>query len=288
MRRKLTAALLTAAMAISLTACGGTGETASVTEAGATTTASGKEVLRVAMSADYAPFDWLQEDDSNGAVMTSNGSYMNGYDVLVAKYIAEKLDMDLEITQIDWDGLILSIQSGKVDCAIAGMSITSERSQSVDFSDPYYNANIVAVVAADGSYADAVNVTDFEGATLTSTLNTVWYDVLDQITDYATKDAALDTFASMVAAVHAGKIDGFTCDMPSAKSILVSNPDLKIIDFEGGTGFEVSNEETDLGIPCQKGNTELVDKINEVLAGLSQEDRDAMMDQAVASQPVSN
>ena len=297
MRRKLTAALLTAAMAISLTACGGsgdtasagasTGETASVTEAG-TTTASGKEVLRVAMSADYAPFDWLQEDDSNGAVMTSNGSYMNGYDVLVAKYIAEKLDMDLEITQIDWDGLILSIQSGKVDCAIAGMSITSERSQSVDFSDPYYNANIVAVVAADGPYADVVNVTDFEGATLTSTLNTVWYDVLDQITDYATKDAALDTFASMVAAVHAGKIDGFTCDMPSAKSILVSNPDLKIIDFEGGTGFEVSNEETDLGIPCQKGNTELVDKINEVLAGLSQEDRDAMMDQAVASQPVSN
>ena len=297
MRRKLTVALLTAAMAISLTACGGsgdtasagasTGETASVTEAGATT-ASGKEVLRVAMSADYAPFDWLQEDDSNGAVMTSNGSYMNGYDVLVAKYIAEKLDMDLEITQIDWDGLILSIQSGKVDCAIAGMSITSERSQSVDFSDPYYNANIVAVVAADGPYADAVNVTDFEGATLTSTLNTVWYDVLDQITDYATKDAALDTFASMVAAVHAGKIDGFTCDMPSAKSILVSNPDLKIIDFEGGTGFEVSNEETDLGIPCQKGNTELVDKINEVLAGLSKEDRDAMMDQAVASQPVSN
>ena len=265
-----------------------TGETASVTEAGGTTTASGKEVLRVAMSADYAPFDWLQEDDSNGAVMTSNGSYMNGYDVLVAKYIAEKLDMDLEITQIDWDGLILSIQSGKVDCAIAGMSITSERSQSVDFSDPYYNANIVAVVAADGPYADAVNVTDFEGATLTSTLNTVWYDVLDQITDYATKDAALDTFASMVAAVHAGKIDGFTCDMPSAKSILVSNPDLKIIDFEGGTGFEVSNEETDLGIPCQKGNTELVDKINEVLAGLSKEDRDAMMDQAVASQPVSN
>ena len=301
MRRKLTAALLTAAMAISLTACGGsgsdsaasteaasTGETASVTEAGGTTTASGKEVLRVAMSADYAPFDWLQEDDSNGAVMTSNGSYMNGYDVLVAKYIAEKLDMDLEITQIDWDGLILSIQSGKVDCAIAGMSITSERSQSVDFSDPYYNANIVAVVAADGPYADVVNVTDFEGATLTSTLNTVWYDVLDKITDYATKDAALDTFASMVAAVHAGKIDGFTCDMPSAKSILVSNPDLKIIDFEGGTGFEVSNEETDLGIPCQKGNTELVDKINEVLAGLSKEDRDAMMDQAVASQPVSN
>ena len=298
MKRKLTAALLTAAMAISLTACGGsdeaasektvTGETASVTEAGGQTSASGKEVLRVAMSADYAPFDWLQEDDSNGAVMTTNGSYMNGYDVRVAKYIADELGMELEITQIDWDGLILSIQSGKVDCAIAGMSITSERAQSVDFSNPYYNANIVAVVAGDGPYADVVNLADFKGATLTSTLNTVWYDVLDQVADFATKDAALDTFASMVAAVHAGKIDGFTCDMPSAKSILMTNPDLKIIDFEGGTGFEVSSEETDLGIPCQKGNTELVDKINEVLAGLSQEERDAMMDEAVAAQPASN
>ena len=296
MRRKLTAVLLTAAMTVSLTACGGAGGSASttgsdaagVTEAGGSDSSSGKEVLRVAMSADYAPFDWLQEDDSNGAVVTTNGSYMNGYDVRMAKYIADELGMDLEITQIDWDGLILSIQSDKVDCAIAGMSITSERMQSVDFTDPYYSANIVAVVAGDGPYADAVNLTDFEGATLTSSLNTVWYDVLDQVADFATKDAALDTFASMVSAVHAGKIDGFTCDMPSAKSILMTNPDLKIIDFEGGTGFEVSNEETDLGIACKKGDTELVDKINEVLAGLSQEERDAMMDEAVAAQPASN
>lgn len=296
--KKLTSILLTVAMTLSMAACGSSSEAektsaesgaeASVTEAEGTTTSSGKEVLRVAMSADYAPFDWLQEDDSNGAVMTTNGSYMNGYDVLMAQRIADELGMELEITQIDWDGLILSIQSGKVDCAIAGMSITSERAQSVDFSDPYYNANIVAVVASDGDYADVVNLTDFEGAVLTSALNTVWYDVLDQVTDYATKDAALDTFASMVAAVHAGKIDGFTCDMPSAKSILMSNPDLKIIDFEGGTGFEVSNEETDLGIPCQKGNTELVEKINGVLAGISQEERDAMMDEAVAAQPASN
>lgn len=294
--KKLTAVLLVAAMTVTMMACGGDGGSseaaggtasgdAGTTEVGGT---SDDNVLRVAMSADYAPFDWLQDSDANGAVQTVNGTYMNGYDVRMAKRIADELGMELEITQIDWDGLILSIQSGKVDCAIAGMSITSERSQSVDFSDPYYNANIVAVVAADGEYADVQNLEDFEGAVLTSSLNTVWYDVLDQVTDYATKDAALDTFSSMVAAVHAGKIDGFTCDMPSAKSILMSNPDLKIIDFAGGTGFEVSNEETDLGIPCQKGNTELVEKINEVLAGISQEERDAMMDDAVAAQPASN
>lgn len=287
--KKLCVMLMTLTAGLSLVACGSSSSTAAATsESAATTEESGsREVLRVAMSADYAPFDWLQEDDSNGAVMTTNGSYMNGYDVLMAQKIADALDMDLEITQVEWDGLILSISSGKVDCAIAGMSITSERAQSVDFSDPYYNADIVAVVAEDGDYADVVNLTDFEGAVLTSALNTVWYDVLDQITDYATKDAALDTFASMVSAINSGKIDGFTCDYPSAKSILMSNSNLKIIDFEGGTGFEVSTEETDLGIPCQKGNTELVEKINAVLADIPQEERDEMMDQAVASQPAS-
>lgn len=288
-KRKVIALMAALAMILSMTACGSEPtETAGANEATGAESTEEDNVLRVAMSADYAPFDWLQDTDSNGAVKTANGSYMNGYDVLMAKRIADELGMELEITQVDWDGLILSIQSNKVDCAIAGMSITSERMQSVDFTDPYYEANIVAVVSGDGAYADVVNLTDFEGAVLTSSMNTVWYDVLDQVTEYATKDAALDNFSSMVAAIHAGKIDGFICDMPSAKSILVSNPELKIIDFEGGEGFEVSKEETDLGIPTQKGNQELLDKINAVLANIPQEERDAIMDEAVAAQPVSN
>lgn len=273
MKKKI-APLIIAALLLLLPSCGSSGD-------------GDRKVLRVAMSADYAPFDWLQENDSNGAVTTSNGSYMNGYDVLIAKHIAEKLDMELEITQIDWDGLILSITSDRVDCAIAGMSITSERAQSVDFSDPYYNADIVVVVDKSSPYAAATNLTDLDGAVLTSSLNTVWYDVLDQITGFATKGAALDTFASMVSAVNAGTIDGFTCDNPSAMSLLMTNPNLVILDFSGGTGFEVSNEETDLGIACQKGDTELVDQINTVLADLSQEERQALMEQAVASQPAS-
>lgn len=285
MKKKL-AVLVAAAMALS-TALAGCGSSSSSAAATAETTgADGRETLRVAMSADYAPFDWLQEDDSNGAVMTTNGSYMNGYDVIMAKKIADELDMDLEITQVDWDGLILSISSDMVDCAIAGMSITSERAQSVDFSDPYYSADIVLVVSQDSPYASATSLADLSGATLTSAMNTVWYDVLDQVTG-ATKGAALDTFASMVSAVNAGTIDGFTCDNPSALSLLTTNPNLKIVEFADGQGFQVSSEETDLGIACQKGDTELVDKINTVLAGLSQEDRDAMMDQAVAAQPAS-
>lgn len=271
------------ALSTTLAGCGSSSSSAATAE---TTGADGRETLRVAMSANYAPFDWLQEDDSNGAVLTSNGSYMNGYDVLIAKKVAEELDMDLEITQIDWDGLIMSISSDMVDCAIAGMSITSERAQSVDFTDPYYSADIVLVVDQNSTYASATSLADLAGATLTSSMNTVWYDVLDQVTG-ATKAPALENFAAMISAVNAGTIDGFTCDTPSAMSLISTNPNLKIVEFADGQGFQVSNEETDLGIACKKGNTELVEKINAVLAGLSQEDRDALMDQAVAAQPAS-
>ncbi len=284
MKKKL-AVLVAAAMALS-TALAGCGSSSSSAATAETTGADGRKTLRVAMSANYAPFDWLQEDDSNGAVLTSNGSYMNGYDVLIAKKVAEELDMDLEITQIDWDGLIMSISSDMVDCAIAGMSITSERAQSVDFTDPYYSADIVLVVDQNSTYASATSLADLAGATLTSSMNTVWYDVLDQVTG-ATKAPALENFAAMISAVNAGTIDGFTCDTPSAMSLISTNPNLKIVEFADGQGFQVSNEETDLGIACKKGNTELVEKINAVLAGLSQEDRDALMDQAVAAQPAS-
>ena len=113
-----------------------------------------KKTLKVAMECSYAPYNWTQPDDSNGAVPISGSSdYAYGYDVMMAKHICDELGYDLEIVKLDWDSLVPAVQSGKVDCAIAGMSITSERSQSVDFSDPYYNANIVAVVAADGPYA---------------------------------------------------------------------------------------------------------------------------------------
>lgn len=284
MKKKL-AVLVAAAMALS-TALAGCGSSSSSAATAETTGADGRETLRVAMSANYAPFDWLQEDDSNGSVLTSNGSYMNGYDVLIAKKVAEELDMDLEITQIDWDGLIMSISSDMVDCAIAGMSITSERAQSVDFTDPYYSADIVLVVDQNSTYASATSLADLAGATLTSSMNTVWYDALDQVTG-ATKAPALENFAAMISAVNAGTIDGFTCDTPSAMSLISTNPNLKIVEFADGQGFQVSNEETDLGIACKKGNTELVEKINAVLAGLSQEDCDALMDQAVAAQPAS-
>lgn len=134
-------------------------------------------VLKVAMECGYAPYNWTQPTDENGAVPISGSSdYAYGYDVMMAKHVAEKLGLELEIVKLDWDSLVPAVQSGTVDCVIAGQSITSDRLQSVDFTTPYYYASIITLVKADGPYADAKSVADLDGATCTSQLNTVWYD----------------------------------------------------------------------------------------------------------------
>ena len=103
--------------------------------------------LRVAMECAYAPFNWTQTTDANGAVPISgqDNLYANGYDVVIARYIAASLGMELEVYAYQWDSLIAAVQSGAVDAIAAGMSPTAERAKEVDFTDCYYNSNLVVI-----------------------------------------------------------------------------------------------------------------------------------------------
>ena len=104
--------------------------------------------LKIAMECAYAPFNWTQTTDANGAVpiQGQDGMYANGYDVQVAKYIASQLGMELEVYSYVWDSLIPAVQSGAVDAIIAGMSPTAEREEQVDFTHCYYNSNLVVII----------------------------------------------------------------------------------------------------------------------------------------------
>ena len=250
--------------------------------------ASGRPVLRVAMECGYAPYNWTQTTDANGAVpIADSNDYANGYDVMMAKYIADALDMDLQIVKLDWDSLVPAVQSGIVDCVIAGQSITSARLQMVDFSDPYYYASIVCLVKKDSPYADAQGVQDLRGVTCTSQMNTVWYDVcLPQIPD-ANILPAQDSAPAMLVALNADRVDLICTDMPTATAATVAYPDMKLLDFSGtDDDFQVSQEEINIGISIRKGNTELKDKINSVLATLTTDDYNEMMNEAIAVQPL--
>ena len=245
--------------------------------------------LRVAMECTYAPYNWTQGTDENGAVpIAGTNSFAYGYDVMMAKLVSEKVGKELEIVKLDWDSLVPAVQSGDVDCVIAGQSITAERAAIVDFSDPYYYASIVTLVRKDGTYANAACVADLAGATCTSQIGTIWYDIcLPQIPD-ANILAAQETAPAMLVALDAKTVDLVVTDMPTALAAVAVYDDFEILDFTESNGnFAVSDEEINLGISMKKGNTELLTAVNEVLAKLTVEDYERMMTEAIAVQPLS-
>ena len=285
MKKRLLSIVLAATMVVGLTACGGSASDQSEKS----TEAAGKKTLKVAMECGYAPYNWTQSDDSNGAVpIKDSKDYAYGYDVMMAKKIADELGHDLEIVKLDWDSLVPAVQSGTVDCVIAGQSITSERLEMVDFSDPYYYASIITLVKNDGQYADAKGISDLAGATCTSQLGTIWYDVcLPQIQD-ANIQPAQESAPAMLVALESGRTDVVVTDMPTGMAAVVAYPDFKLLDFAGsGDDYEVSDEEINIGISVQKGNTELLEGINSVLATMTTDDYEAMMNEAISVQPLS-
>ena len=253
-----------------------------------TTTPS--NTLKVAMECGYAPYNWTQTTDANGAVRISGSTeYAYGYDVMMAKLIAEKLGKNLEIVKLDWDSLVPAVQSGTVDCVIAGQSITSDRLQMVDFTTPYYYASIVCLVNEGSKYESAQGISDLKGAVCTSQQNTVWYDVCLPQIENANILPAQESAPAMLVALSAGRVDLICTDMPTAQAALVAYPSFRLLDFTSSSdNFLVIQEEINIGIPVSKSNPELTAAINEVLATLTVDDFNAMMDEAISVQPLSN
>ena len=285
MKKSVVAVLVSMIAALTMTACGA----AKTTDAEGAAAAGDGKTLKVAMECGYAPYNWTQPDDSNGAVpIQDSKDYAYGYDVMMAKKIAQELGRELQIVKLDWDSLVPAVQSGTVDCVIAGQSITSERLEMVDFTEPYYYASIVGLTKADGTYADAKGLSDLAGATCTSQLGTVWYDVcLGQIKD-ANIQPAQESAPAMLVALESGRTELVVTDMPTAMAACTAYPDLKLLDFtDTQDNFQVSEEEINIGISVQKGNKELLDGINGVLSKMTKEDYEKMMNEAISVQPLS-
>lgn len=239
--------------------------------------------FRVGLECAYAPFNWTQTDDSNGAVPIKGGGYAGGYDVEIAKEIAKGLGKKLVIVKTEWDGLLPALTSGKIDAIIAGMSPTAERKESIDFTENYYKSELVVVVKKDSKFASSTGLSDFAGAKITAQLNTFHYSVIDQLTK-VDKQTAMESFPTMIVALNSGKIDGYISEKPGAVSAVASNSNLSFVSFGEGKGFEASDDDVAVAVGLKK-KSNLTEKINEVLAGISQTDRDELMNSAVANQP---
>ena len=280
MKNKLIVLVMFVSIMMLLAACG-----SSNTENKQSSSSKGDDnTFTVGMEAGYAPFNWTQLDDSNGGVkIDGNAEYAGGYDVEIAKKIAEGLGKELVIVKTEWDGLVPSLESGKIDAIIAGMSPTAERKETIDFSENYYTSNFVMVVKKGGPYEGATSIQDFSGAKVSGQLNTSHYGVIDQIKGVE-KQPAMDNFPAMRVALESGMLDGYVSERPEGISASSANENFAMVEFTDG--FVADEEETAVAVGLKKGS-DLTKQINDILAGISEEDRQNIMDTAIKNQPAS-
>ena len=253
--RTFTALLLAAIMLFALTACGSQAADDSSSdqqqEQQDTTTNESNE-FRVGMECAYAPNNWQESEatDSNVPVENVAGTYAEGYDVQIAKAIAEGLGKELVIVKLSWDGLIDALNQGQIDAIIAGMMDTAERRESINFSEPYRETTYGLMVLADSPYLNATSIQDFSGAA-----------VLGQ----------------------QGTCDAIVINVENAQGYLASNPNFRLVTFDEGSGFTLPAKGSCVGL--RKSDNELLDQINTILSGIDDDARAAMWQAAVDGQP---
>lgn len=281
--RKILSLVLVAIMSLAmLTACGTKEEPSQSGDQTPASLTSEEGILKVGMEAGYAPFNWTQMDNSNGAVpIQGSTEFAGGYDVEIAKRLADSLGLELVIVKTEWDGLVPALLSGKIDAIIAGMSPTKDRKETIDFSDSYYKSDLVIVVVKDSPFINATSIQDFEGAKITAQLNTFHYSVINQIKGVKRVEA-MDNFPAMRVAVESKTIDGYVSERPEGVSATAANKNFAMVEFT--EGFETSEEDTSIAVGVRK-KSPLTEKLNDILKGITEEDRISIMDAAIMNQP---
>lgn len=241
--------------------------------------------FKIGLECGYAPFNWTQTTDANGGVqIQGTNQYAGGYDIEIAKKIAAGLGKKLVVVKTKWDGLIPAVESGTIDAIIAGMSPTADRKVTIDFTDAYYRSELVMIVKKGSKYESATSLQDFAGANITAQQDTFHYTVIDQIQGVK-KQPAMADFPTMRVALESGTIDGYVAERPEGISVAAANPDFAMVLFAAGKGFTASDDDVAVAVGLKKGQPDLVEKINTILAGISEADRQQIMTQAVKNQP---
>lgn len=245
--KKFLALIAVAALSLSLVACGNTGSSDQGGDSSAA--GEGKEVLVMATNATFPPYEYY------------DGDVMVGIDVEMAQAVADKLGMELQIEDMDFSSIVTAVQSGKVDIGVAGMTVTEERLQNVDFSESYATGIQVVIVTED---SDIATIDDLEGKMIgvqDATTGHIFCAAPPEEGGYGEENVtAYPNGANAVEALKAGKVDCVVIDNEPAKAFVAANEGLKILETE----FAVE----DYAIAISKENTELKDAINGALEEL--------------------
>ena len=257
-RRSFMAAAAVSVAALALTACGGSASSAassvassaasseavsSAAAAELTTVEAGK--LTMATNATFPPYE-----------MTTDSGEIEGIDVDTAKAIAEKLGLELQIDDMDFDAALLAVQQGKADMVMAGVTVTDERQNVMDFTDSYATGIQSIIVKED---SDIASVDDLAGKKIGTQRGTTGYLYCSD--DFGDENVvAYDNGLTAVQMLNNGQVDCVVIDNAPAKEFIAANPGLKLLD--------TAYVEESYAIGVGKGNTELKDAINTALEEL--------------------
>lgn len=252
--KKIVALVAAAAMVLSMAACGSTDNSSSDAKDGSaaaeTTKTSDSDTLVMATNATFPPYEYV------------DGEECKGIDIEIAQAIADAMGKKLEVDDIDFDSIIPAITTGKADMALAGMTVTDERKENVDFSDSYATGVQVIIVPEDSDITSPDDLANDKmiGVQQGTTGHIYCSDTPEKGGFGEDHVTAYPNGASAIQALQTGKVDAVVIDNEPAKAFVAENPGLKILDTEYVT--------EDYAIAVKKGNTELLDQINETLAKL--------------------
>ena len=286
--RRTIATLLAALMLLALTACGaGTTSPAQDANAPAEETAPStteSSQFRVGMECAYAPSNWQESaaTDTNVPVENVAGAYAEGYDVQIARILADQLGKELVIVKLSWDGLIDALNQGQIDAIIAGMMDTAERRESINFSEPYRETTYGLMVLADSPYLNATSIQDFSGAAVLGQQGTALDDVIEQI-EGVDHLSPVGSVPDMISRLQQGTCDAIVINVENAQGYLASNPNFRLVTFDEGSGFTLPAKGSCVGL--RKSDTALLDQVNSILSGIDDDARAAMWQAAVDGQP---
>ena len=259
--KKLTALMLSSAMMLSLAACGGSASTDTASSEAASSEAASSEETATGEAAELTTVNAGKLTMSTNAAfppyeMTTDSGDFEGIDIDVAAAVAEKLGLELQIDDMDFDAALLAAQNGKSDMVMAGVTVTDERLKVMDFSDTYAEG-IQSIIVPEGS--DIATVDDLSGKAIGTQRGTTGYIYC---TDGFGEDnvIAYDDGLTAVQALNNGQVDAVVIDNAPAKAFVEANPGLKILD--------TAYAQEDYAIGVAKGNTELLNAINGALEEL--------------------
>ena len=245
--------------------------------------APSRPVLRVGMECDYAPNNWEEKkpSDFNAPLSNEEGAYADGYDLQIARRVAESMGATLEVKKIAWNDLLPSLIKGEIDAVFSGMLDINERRRLAAFSEPYEvsRTEYCVVVNTSSPYANARRMTDFSGAKFTGQKSTNLYSSIGQMPG-AIAMPAVDTVTEMLDAVTGGKVDGIVINLDTGRSYEATYPNLKVVRFPENEGFIVGF--SGICAAVRKEDTELLHRINRAIDGLTKSERQKIMDMTVS------